>query len=100
MPSAATRLKSSVEKNDSSCAQAADATCTVSTLPRKRPGSVRAAIRSPTARRQLSRSITTPPARAVTSRACSSSAPIDEGEREPPRAPGPGDGRRGGSVKD
>jgi hypothetical protein len=60
-------------------------------------------MRSPTAWRQRSRSITTPPARAVTSRACSSSAPIDEGdrEREPPRTKVPGDGgRRGGSLKD
>ena len=88
-------------KNDSSCAHAGDATWMVSTPPRSRPGSVRAAIRSPTERRHASRSITTPPARAVTSRACSSKAPSEDGERE--REPEPaaeGDARRGGWFTD
>ncbi|HTQ06890.1 MAG TPA: hypothetical protein VMI54_23695 [Polyangiaceae bacterium] len=92
-PSACTRPSRSVVKNESSWAHAAEATCSVSTPLRSRPGSVRAAMRSPTARRHASRSITTPPARALTSRACSSSAPIDDGEREDV-------GLRGGSVKD
>jgi len=99
-PSARTRSSRSPVKNDSSCAQAADATCTVRTPPLSRPGSVRAAMRSPTARRHASRSITTPPARAVASRACSSNAPSEDGERE--REPEPavdGDPRRD-PVKD
>jgi hypothetical protein len=86
-PSAFTRARISVERKLSSCAQAEDAACTVSTPPRSRPGSVRLAIRSPTARRQRSRSSTIPLACALASRASSSRTPIGAGDRLPGFSP-------------
>jgi hypothetical protein len=60
IPAAFSRATISLTSNDSSCAQLAEATWTVSSRPRLAPGSVRAAIRSPTTRRHCSRSTAVP----------------------------------------
>ncbi len=67
-PAARMRTTISFMSSDSSCAQLADATFTVSSRPRFAPGSVRAAMRSPTMRRHCSRSIAVPAKRAAASR--------------------------------
>jgi hypothetical protein len=73
-------------KNESSCAQAGEATCTVRTPLRIRPASVREAMRVPTTFCQVTRSSTTPPARALASLAPSKRTPSGDGERGRPDA--------------
>src|SRR5688500_19842021 len=82
-PTPFSRSSISAVTKESSCAHAGEATCTVRTPLRSRPGSVREAMRVPTTRCQVTRSTTTPPARALASRAPSSRTPRGEGERRP-----------------